>query len=135
VKILGMDHVSIATDSLENHAAILEKLLGIKIMPVEENKGSKVRLSFFNLGNSNLELIEPLDENSAISKYLNQRGPGIHHICLLVGNIRQALEELKVKGIRLIDEEPKKGAENSLIAFIHPESVGGILIELKEILP
>jgi methylmalonyl-CoA/ethylmalonyl-CoA epimerase len=134
MKILGLDHVSIATDSLDSHAAILEKLLGIKNMAVEVNKASKVRLSFFNLGNTELELVEPLDAGSAISKYLKSRGPGIHHICLLVENIKQALEELIAKEIKLIDEEPRRGAEGSLIAFIHPDSAGGILIELKEII-
>jgi methylmalonyl-CoA/ethylmalonyl-CoA epimerase len=134
MKILGLDHVSIATDSIKNHAEILEKLFGIKNIPVEENKASKVRLSFFNLGNADLELVEPLDTDSAISKYLKSRGPGIHHICLLVENINEALAELKTMGMKLIDEEPRRGAEGSLIAFIHPDSVGGILIELKEII-
>ncbi len=133
MKILGLDHVAIVTNDLEKHGAILEDLFGLKEILTQQNTVSKVRLSLINLDNTNLELVAPLSENTAISKYLKQRGPGIHHICLLVEDIEQALKELKDKNINLIDEKPRRGAEGSLIAFIHPDSTGGILIELKEV--
>jgi methylmalonyl-CoA/ethylmalonyl-CoA epimerase len=132
MKILGLDHISVATNDLEKHIGIIEKLFDLKDGGIEENAASKIRLSFLNLGNTHLEFIQPLDENSAISKFLQRRGPGIHHICLRVENIDRALDELKAKNVRLIDDHPKQGAEGSKIAFIHPESAGGILIELKE---
>jgi methylmalonyl-CoA/ethylmalonyl-CoA epimerase len=133
MKIIGLDHVSIATDDLEKHWAIFEDLFGLKGMPPHDNATSKVRLSFITLDNVNLELVTPLNERSTISKYLKQHGSGIHHICLLVDDLNQALKELKNKDVRLIDEQPRRGAEGSQIAFIHPDSTGGILIELKEI--
>jgi methylmalonyl-CoA/ethylmalonyl-CoA epimerase len=134
MKILGLDHVSIATADLEKHSAILENLFNLNGGKTEENIASKIRLLMYNLGNTGLELIESLDENSAISKFIKQRGPGIHHICLLVDDVAGAVEELKNRGIKLIDNHPRQGAKGSLIAFIHPESAGGILIELKEII-
>jgi methylmalonyl-CoA/ethylmalonyl-CoA epimerase len=134
MKILGLDHVSIATGDLEKHRAILENLFNLKVSTAEENTASKIRLASCNLSNSALELVMPLTDDSAISKYLQHRGPGIHHICLLVDDIAGAVEELRNKGIKLIDEHSRQGAKGSLIAFIHPESTGGILIELKQII-
>jgi methylmalonyl-CoA epimerase len=133
MKILGLDHVSIATDDLEKHAAIFEDIFNLKCRLPERNAASKINLLFYNLDNTDLELIAPLTGDSAISQYIKKRGPGIHHICLLIDDIEGAIEELKSKGLKLIDERPRRGAENSLIAFIHPDSTGGILIELKEI--
>jgi methylmalonyl-CoA/ethylmalonyl-CoA epimerase len=132
MKILGVDHISVATNDLEKHVQIIEKLFDLKGGEIEENPNNKIRLSFLDLNNTHLEFIQPLDENSPIYKFVLNRGPGIHHICLRVENIDQALDELKVKGVRLIDEHPRQGAKGSKIAFIHPESAGGILIELKE---
>jgi methylmalonyl-CoA/ethylmalonyl-CoA epimerase len=134
MKILGLDHVSIATADLEKHSAILENLFDLSSGQTEENVASKIRLLIYNLGNTGLELIESLDESSAISKFIKLRGPGIHHICLLVDDVAGAIEELKNRGIKLIDDYPRPGANGSLIAFIHPDSAGGILIELKEII-
>jgi methylmalonyl-CoA epimerase len=132
MRILGLDHISVATDDLEKHAELIEKLFDLKSGEIEENTVNKIRLSFLDLKNTHLEFIQPLDDNSPLSKFLQRRGPGIHHICLLVENIEQALDELKAKGIQLIDEHPRQGAGSSRIAFIHPDSVGGVLIELKE---
>ncbi len=132
MKILGVDHISVATDDLVKQAAILEKLFGVKTGDIEENLASKIRLSFVDLVNTHLEFVQPLDDASPISKFLQQRGPGIHHICLKVDDIEGALDELKAKGVRLIDQVPRVGAKGTKIAFIHPDSAGGILIELKE---
>jgi methylmalonyl-CoA/ethylmalonyl-CoA epimerase len=132
MKILGLDHISVATNDLKKHVQIIEKLFDLKGREIEENPNNKIRLSFVDLVNTHLEFIQPLDENSPIYKFVNDRRTGIHHICLLVENIEQALDELKSKGVKLIDESPRQGGGGSVIAFIHPDSTGGILIELKE---
>ncbi len=132
MKILGVDHISVATDDLMRQAAILEKLFGVKTGDIEENRAGKIKLSFVDLVNTHLEFVQPLDDSSPISKFLQQRGTGIHHICLRVDDIEGALGELKTKGVRLIDQVPRAGAKGAKIAFIHPDSAGGILIELKE---
>jgi methylmalonyl-CoA/ethylmalonyl-CoA epimerase len=132
MKILELDHVSIATDDLNKHGQIFENLFCIKAGKINANPANKINLSFVDLGNADLEFIQPLDRESPIFKFLEKRGPGIHHICLLVEDIDQALEELTSKNIKLLDKKPRIGAEGSRIALIHPESAGGILIELKE---
>jgi methylmalonyl-CoA epimerase len=134
MNILGMDHVAIAIDNLEKYETIFEDIFDLKGGLPGLNSASKIRLTMYHLDNTAIELISPLGEDSAISKYIKERGPGIHHICLLVDNIEGAIEELKGKGLKLIDEQPRRGVEGSLIAFIHPDSTGGILIELKEII-
>ncbi len=132
MKILGLDHISVATNDLEKYTGLIEMLFDLKSGEIEENPANKIRLSFLDLINTHLEFIQPLDENSPIFKFVLNRGAGIHHICLRVENIDLALDELKAKDVRLIDEHPRQGAEGSKIAFIHPDSTGGILIELKE---
>jgi len=132
VKILGIDHISIATGDISGHRRIFERLFGMEAGPVESNLANKVALSFLDFGNISVELIEPLDKDSPISKFLEKRGPGIHHLCVLVEDIDQALEELLAKTVRLLDQKPRVGAGGARIAFIHPDSAGGTLIELKE---
>ena len=133
MKILGLHHVAVATNDVERHKELFDNLFGLKSGRIEINTANKVSLSFVDLCNTDLEFLQPLDRESPIFKFLERRGPGIHHICLMVDDIDAALEELQAKGVRLIDIKPRQGAEGSLIAFIHPESTGGILIELKEI--
>ena len=132
MKILGLCHVAVATDDLSKYSAIFEKLFGLQSSPAETNPQSKVSLSFIDFGNTEIEFLKSLDKDSAISKFIEKRGPGIHHICLLVDDIEDALNELKAKQVKLIDQEPRSGGKGSRIAFIHPESTGGILIELKQ---
>lgn len=132
MKILGLHHIAVAVDDIENYSAIFEKLFGFKTGPVETNPTNKVDLSFINIQNSKLEFIKPLDDDSSVARFLSKRGPGIHHFCLLVDDIHAAIAELKSKGASMIDNTPRQGAGGSLIAFIHPESAGGILIELKQ---
>lgn len=132
MKILGIDHISIATGDISGHRRIFERLFGMEAGPVESNLANKVALSFLDFGNISVELIEPLDKDSPISKFLEKRGPGIHHLCVLVEDIDQALEELLAKTVRLLDQKPRVGAGGARIAFIHPDSAGGTLIELKE---
>jgi methylmalonyl-CoA/ethylmalonyl-CoA epimerase len=132
MKILGLHHVAIATNDNSKQGELLQSIFGLVSRPAELNAENKINLTFFDVGNTALELIEPLGEDSPIAKYLARRGPGIHHICFLVDDLDQALNELIEKNIRMIDSRPRRGAGGSKIAFIHPESTGGILIELKE---
>ncbi len=132
MKILGVHHIAIAVDDLKNYSSIFEKLFGLKTGPVETNPANKISLSFLDLQNSKLEFIKPLDDESPVAKFLSKRGPGIHHFCLLVDDIHAAIDEMRSKDVRMIDDKPRQGAGGSLIAFIHPDSAGGILIELKQ---
>lgn len=127
-----LDHLGVAVESLESGKGFYEAL-GLGPMDVETVASEKVKVGFFSLGNDcNIELLEATDDESPIAKFLKSRGPGIHHICLRVNDIRAVIRILKEKGIRLINEEPRQGAHNCLVAFIHPKSAGGILIELSE---
>ncbi len=132
MKILGLHHIAIAVDDLKDYSSIFEKLFGLKTGPVETNPANKISLSFLDIQNSKLEFIKPLDDDSPIAKFLSRRGPGIHHFCLLVDDIHAAIDEMKSRDVRMIDDKPRQGAAGSLIAFIHPDSAGGILIELKQ---
>jgi len=132
MKILGLHHVAIAVDDIEKYSSIFENIFGLKRGPIETNKANGVSLSFLDVVNSKLEFIKPLLDDSPIGKFIAKRGSGIHHFCLIVDDVAAAVEELKSKNMRMIDDKPRPGAEGSLIAFIHPESAGGILIELKQ---
>ncbi|HEY0346936.1 MAG TPA: methylmalonyl-CoA epimerase, partial [Pyrinomonadaceae bacterium] len=127
-----IDHIGIATNGIEEAAAAYRDALGIQVMETEEVSGQKVRVAMLPIGESRIELLEATSADSPISKFLAKRGPGIHHIALRVEDIRARLADLKSKGARLIDEEPRTGAGGCLVAFIHPSSTGGVLIELVE---
>ena len=127
-----LDHLGIAVESLDKGRAFYEAL-GLGPMTVEVVASEKVRVGFFTLGNgSRIELLEPTEKESPVGKFLEKHGPGIHHICLRVTDIRLVLAQLKAKGVQLINDEPKPGAHGCLVAFIHPKSTGGVLIELSQ---
>ncbi len=127
-----LDHIGIAVENLEKGSEFY-RALGFAEMDVEEVPSEKVKVGFLRLGNrANLELLEATSEDSAVRKFLEKRGPGIHHICLRVKGIDRILEDLKAKGVRLINEKAKMGAHGCRVAFIHPASTGGVLIELSE---
>jgi methylmalonyl-CoA/ethylmalonyl-CoA epimerase len=127
-----LDHIAIAVESLEKGRVFYEAL-GLGPMDVEVVPTERVKTGFFALANGpSLELLEATDEESPIAKYLSKRGPGIHHICLRVKDIRAVMKVLKEKGVQLIDQEPKPGAHDCLVAFIHPKSTGGVLVELSQ---
>ena len=127
-----LDHIGIAVESLEKGFDFY-KALGFAEMDTEEVPSERVKVGFLRLGNrANLELLEATSEDSPIRKFLDKRGPGIHHICLRVKGIDTLVELLKSKGVRMINEKPKMGAHNCKVAFIHPASTGGVLIELSE---
>lgn len=135
-KLLGprrkIDHLGIAVKSIEQALPIYEGLLGLRVSGYEDVAEQGVRVAMIPIGNSRLELLEPLHEGSPIQKFLSKRGEGIHHIAICVENITSVLDRLAGAGIRLIDRTPKRGAGNSKIAFIHPASTRGVLLELVE---
>lgn len=129
-KILSIEHIAIAVNDLLEPSNIFGKLLGIKNSSTEEVKEQKVLTDIYDSGNGKIELLKATSDDSPISKFLNNRGEGIHHIAFKVDDIQSALTHLKSEGICLIDETPRRGAEGLLIAFLHPKSTNGILIEL-----
>ena len=127
-----LDHIGIAVENLEKGLEFY-KALGFTNMTTEEVKSEKVRTGFLKLQNqSNLELLEPTSDDSVIKKFLEKKGPGIHHICLRVKDIDAVVLNLKSQNVRLIGDAPKIGAHNCRVIFIHPASTGGVLIELSE---
>lgn len=128
-----VDHVAIAVQDLDQAINLYSSLLGKEPEHIEEVEDQKVKAAFFGVDDTNLELLFPTSPESPISKFLekNPRG-GLHHICLEVENLEAHLEDLKAKGVKLIDETPRIGAHNKRIAFVHPKSTGGVLIELSE---
>ncbi|AJC71181.1 MAG: methylmalonyl-CoA epimerase [Thermococcus sp.] len=126
-----IDHVGIAVKNLEEAIKVWEGL-GLKVEEIEEVPDQKVRTAIIHIGESRIELLEPTAEDSPIAKFIAKRGEGIHHIALGVTNIEEHLKELKEKGYRLIDEEPRTGAGGAKIAFVHPKAVTGVLLELCE---
>lgn len=136
MKIKGLEHVAVAVENLEGIVPVLERILGTPASSPEEVGKDGVRVAKLRLGedSSQIELVAPSREDSAISRFLERRGGGLHHICLAVENIDGIVRDLKNHGIRMIDEEPRTGADGCRIAFIHPKSVGGLLIELSETL-
>ena len=127
-----LDHVGIAVENLAAALAFYRDALGLEIEAPEEVTSQRVRAHFVPVGESKLELLEATAPDSPIARYLEKRGPGIHHITLRVDDIRTALSTLKEKGVRLIDESPRPGAEGGLVAFIHPSAAHGVLVELKQ---
>jgi len=128
----SLDHVGIAVGDLQQALAFYRDALGLEVEAPEEVASQRVRAHFIPAGESAIELLEATADDSPIAKYVAKRGPGIHHLTLRVPDIRAALARLKEKGIRLIDETPREGAHRSLVAFIHPSSAHGVLVELKE---
>jgi methylmalonyl-CoA epimerase len=127
-----LDHIGIAVRELDAALAFYRDALGLHVEKPEHVASQRVRAHFIPVGESNLELLEATASDSAIAKYVEKRGPGIHHITLRVDDIRAALAQLKSRGVRLVDEEPRPGAEGALVAFIHPSAAHGVLVELKE---
>ena len=127
-----LDHIGIAVKDLEKALAFYRDALGLEVEAPEEVASQQVRAHFIRVGQSSLELLEATAPESAIARYVDKRGPGIHHITLRVDDIAAALARLKSKGVRLVDESPRPGAEGALVAFIHPSATHGVLVELKQ---
>jgi len=131
--IKKIDHIAIAVSNLEEAAKFYEEKLGITLIGEETLPEQVVRVGFLKIGEVAIELVQPLSETSPISKFLSERGPGLHHICFAVFDIEKELTRLNEAGVRLIDTKPRTGAHNTKVGFIHPKGTGGVLIELKEI--
>src|SRR5919106_5724162 len=131
----ALDHIGIAVEDIDAALAFYRDALGLEIEAPEDVVSQRVRAHVIPAGESALELLEATAPNSPIARYLQKRGPGIHHITLRVEDIRAALAHLRARGVRLIDEQPRPGAGSALVAFIHPSAAHGVLVELKQAAP
>jgi methylmalonyl-CoA/ethylmalonyl-CoA epimerase len=132
MKVLKIDHIGIAVKSIEETKKLYQKLLGLTHAGSETVAEQKVTTAFFPVGDTEVELLESTAPDGPIAKYLEKRGEGVQHIAFRVENIEEALAELKAKGIQLIDEKPRRGAGGAMIAFLHPKSTYGVLVELSQ---
>ena len=132
MKATHIEHLGIAVADLTSAIEYYENILGLKCYSIEEVKDQKVKTAFFKIGQTKIELLESTSPDGPIAKFIEKKGPGIHHIAFAVDGLQDTLDELKGKGIRLIDEKPRPGAEGLNIAFLHPKATGGVLTELCE---
>ncbi|MBU4226687.1 MAG: methylmalonyl-CoA epimerase [Candidatus Atribacteria bacterium] len=127
-----IDHIGIAVRSIKKTSELLSNILGLKVAGEEIVEEQKVKVAFLPLGDSELELLESTSPEGPIAGFIEKKGEGLQHIAFRVDNIEKALEKLKKEGVRLIDEKPRYGAGGAKIAFLHPKSTNGVLIELSE---
>lgn len=127
-----ISHIGIAVNSIEEAAPFYRDVLGLEFEGTEVVAEQKVKVAFFAVGESRIELLEPTGPDSPVAKFLDKHGPGIHHLAYEVSNLDQRLAALREQGIRLVDETPRGGAHNTRIAFLHPKASGGVLTELCE---
>jgi methylmalonyl-CoA/ethylmalonyl-CoA epimerase len=128
---VGVDHVGVAVKNLDEAIALYRDVLGFRLEGVHVLTERKVRVAFFSTGGeTHIELLEPIGSDSPVAKFLESRGEGIQHVAVRVDDIEKALAELKSKGVMLVDETPRLGAEGARIAFVHPKSTRGVLLEL-----
>lgn len=128
--MLKVEHIGIAVSSLSQAVPLFEKLLNSQCYKLEEVKGEMVNTAFFQKGETKIELLEASSEDSVISKFITKKGEGLHHIAFEVADIKAEMERLKTEGFILLSEEPKSGADNKLVCFLHPKSTNSVLIEL-----
>ncbi len=129
---MKIDHIGIATRELDDALALWHDRLGLEIDSTETVAEQGVRVAMLPIGETHIELLEPLSQDSPVGRFLEKRGPGIHHVAIKVDDIRASLAHLKEKGARLIDETPRRGAGGCLVAFVHPASTNGVLLELVQ---
>jgi methylmalonyl-CoA epimerase len=127
-----IEHIGIAVRDLEESSVFYAKLLGVPLPEPRALPERQLRLAFFKAGETKIELLEPSSPESTVAKFLEKRGPGLHHICLRVDDIDAEMERLRREGVRFVDAQPRPGLDKDRIAFIHPESTGGVLVELLE---
>lgn len=130
MKLLRISHLGIASPTLQEAMTRLEAIFGIQAEHIEEVADQKVRTAFYPIGESTLEYLESTDPEGPVGKFLEKKGPGIHHLAFEVDDVDAAVQELLAKGVRMIDKAPRKGAHGNRIAFIHPAETGGVLIEV-----
>lgn len=130
-----IEHIAIAVKSLEQSIPLYEKLLGTTCYKKEEVASERVNTAFFQTGESKVELLESTDENGVISRFIEKKGEGLHHIAFAVDNIQEEISRLKKEGFEFINEVPKQGADQKIICFLHPKHTNGVLIELCQDAP
>lgn len=130
MKISHIEHIGIAVNNLEESIEYYEKTLGLKCYAIEEIADQKVKTAFFMVGDTKIELLESTSAQGAIGKFVEKKGQGMHHIAFAVDNVDNALKTVESRGVKLIDKEPRKGAEGLRIGFLHPKSTNGVLTEL-----
>jgi methylmalonyl-CoA/ethylmalonyl-CoA epimerase len=129
MNISHIEHIGIAVDNLDEAIGYYENMLGLKCYAVEEVKDQKVKTAFFQVGDTKIELLESTDPEGPIGKFIEKKGPGVHHLAFAVDNVNDALTTVENRGVRLIDKEKRKGAEGLNIGFLHPKSTLGVLTE------
>jgi len=127
-----ISHIGIAVHSIEEAAKFYTEKLGLKIGGIEEVTSQKVKVAFLPIGEVRLELVEPTSPDSAVAKFLEKNGPGFHHVAYQVADVAAEVERLKAAGVQMVDQAPRSGAHNTLIAFVHPKASGGVLTELVQ---
>jgi len=130
--ITGLAHIGIAVNKIEEALQVFENVLGLKLEKTRTVEAQRVKIALLHVGETKIELLEPTDREGTVAKFLEKKGEGIHHIAFKVADIEDMLRQLKDKGITLIDEKPRKGAECNKVAFLHPKSTRNVLIELCE---
>jgi methylmalonyl-CoA/ethylmalonyl-CoA epimerase len=132
-KVKQVNHVAVVVDNMDKALSFWRDALGLELQGLREVSAEKSQVAFLPLPGSEVELVQPTTDDSGIAKYLAKRGPGMHHLCLEVDDIEGMMSQLKAKGVRLINEEPRTAADGKKYAFVHPESTSGVLVELYQI--
>jgi len=132
MKPTHVDHIGIAVRNLDEAVRFYENVLGLPCYRIEEVRDQQVRTAFFRVGATKVELLESTGPDGPVAKFIEKKGEGLHHIAFIVQNLAHALKEIELEGVQLIDKEPRRGAEGLTIAFLHPKSTHGVLIELCE---
>jgi len=127
---MRLDHIGIAVEDLDEARKLYGEVLGFELGEIEELPDRKLKLCFVDVGGAKVELLWPTEPDSAVGKFLQKRGPGVHHLCYRVDDVQAKLDVLKAAGARLLDDKPRPGAHDTLVAFIHPKSAGGVLTEI-----
>ena len=133
MKVKKINHIGIVVRDIEGALEVYRDALGLELTRIEERPNRGVKIAFLPAGDSDIELVQPTTEEGGVAAFLEKRGEGLHHICLEVDDIEKALAELREKGFGLIDEQPRQGPHGEWVAFIHPKSAHGVLIELYEL--
>ncbi|MFP3853990.1 MAG: methylmalonyl-CoA epimerase [Anaerolineales bacterium] len=129
----NINHLAIVVENMAEALVFWQKTLGLELDHVEEVSRESARVAFLPIGDSRIELVEPTDEGTGLSRFLEKRGPGFHHLCLEVQDLAAKLQQLEAAGVELINPEPVAGSDGRLYAFLHPKSAGGVLIELYQL--
>ena len=132
-KVLRIDHIAVLVDDMDKTLSFWREALGMELSHVEEVPAEKSRVAFLPLGNSEVELVQPTTDDSGLRRYLEKRGPGMHHLCLEVDDLQGMLARLKEAGVQLINETPLAGSGGKQYAFVHPKSANGVMVELYQL--